>query len=576
MFIQLLRTHLRPYRGAVVLVLALQIAQTIAALYLPSLNAHIIDEGVAARDVDAIWRNGAIMLAVTAAQGVAAVVAVYFGSKVAMSVGRDLREELFERVQHFSQQDMARFGAASLITRTTNDVQQVQMFTAMTFTIIVMAPIMLVGGVIMALQEDVQLSALLLVLVPVLLIVVGLIIWRMVPSFRAMQKRIDAVNGVMREQITGIRVVRAFVRDAFEIVRYEYANRDLREVQLKVGKLMALMFPTVMLVMNASSVAVLWFGGRRVDAGEMQIGALTAFLSYIMFILMSVMMSSMMVMLAPRAAVSGGRIAEVLHTEPTILDPADPVLPEHLDGRVEFSDVGFHYPGADAPVLHEISFTATPGHTTAIIGATGSGKTTIFNLIPRLFDVTSGAVRLSGVDVRDLDPSALTELIGLVPQRAFLFSGTIASNLRFGKEDATDEELWAALEVAQAAEFVRDLGGLDTAITQGGTNVSGGQRQRLAIARALVHQPKIYLFDDSFSALDFATDAALRLALGPVTRDATVIVVAQRVSSIRDADEILVIDGGRIVDRGSHQRLLEESQTYREIVESQMSLEEAR
>ncbi|HCX86356.1 MAG TPA: multidrug ABC transporter ATP-binding protein [Micrococcales bacterium] len=576
MLIGLLRTHLRPYRGAVVVVLVLQLVQTMASLYLPNLNARIIDEGVAVGNVDQIWRIGAVMLVVTLAQAIAAIVAVYFGARTAMAFGRDVRGALFARVQKFSQQELGSFGAPSLITRTTNDVQQVQMLVMMTLTIIVMAPIMLVGGVIMALREDVELSAILLVVVPVLVVTVLLIVSRMVPYFRTMQGRIDAVNGVMREQITGIRVVRAFVRDPFEVARYAIVNADLREVQLKTGKLMALMFPTVMLIMNLSTVAVMWFGGNLVDRGDMEVGALTAFLSYIMYILMAVMMSSMMVMLAPRAAVSADRIAAVLASEPTVLSPAEPVRPAVLTGRVELDHVTFHYPGASAPVLEDVSFVAEPGRTTAIIGATGSGKTTILNLVPRLFDATQGRVLLDGVDVRDIDPTLITQLLGLVPQKAFLFSGTVASNLRFGRQDATDEELWEALRVAQSEDFVRELGGLDAPISQGGTNVSGGQRQRLSIARALVHRPKVLLFDDSFSALDYATDAALRQALVPVVRESAVIVVAQRVSTIRTADLILVLDDGRIVGRGTHSELLDTSETYREIVESQMSLEEAR
>ena len=575
MFLRLLRASLRPYWGAISIVLALQLFSTLASLWLPNLNARIIDEGIAVGDVDQIWRLGGLMLGVTLAQGVAAVIAVYFGARTAMAVGRDLRGALFERVQRFSEQELRTFGAPSLITRTTNDVQQVQMFVMMTLTIIVMAPIMLVGGVIMALQEDAQLSLLLLVIVPVLVIAVGLIIWRMVPYFRQMQTRIDEVNGVMREQITGIRVIRAFVRDRFEQARYAVANANLLDVSLKTGKLMALMFPTVMLVMNVSTVAILWFGGGLVDQGDMEVGALTAFLAYIMFILMAVMMSSMMLMLAPRAAVSAERITAVLESEPTILSPDRPVRPQRTSGHVRFEGVSFRYPGASEPVLEDLTFSAEPGRTTAIIGATGSGKSTLVGLVPRLFDATEGAVVVDGVNVRDLVPQVLSDLVGLVPQKAFLSSGTVASNLRFGRADATDEELWRVLEIAQAADFVRELGGLEAPITQGGSNVSGGQRQRLSIARAIAHRPKVYLFDDSFSALDYATDAALRAALAKVTKEASVIVVAQRVSTIRYADEILVLSRGRIVARGTHPELLESSETYREIVESQMSLEEA-
>lgn len=576
MLLRLLRTYLRPYAGAISIVLVLQLVQTLATLWLPNLNARIIDEGVAVGNVDQIWRLGGLMLAVTVAQGIAAVIAVYFGARTAMAFGRQVRGALYSRVMRFSQQEMGSFGAPSLITRTTNDVQQVQMLVMMTLTIIVMAPIMLIGGVIMALQEDVQLSALLLVIIPVLLVIVGLLVSRMVPYFRQMQTRIDAVNGVMREQITGIRVVRAFVRDEFEQRRYAVANADLRFVSLKVGKLMALTFPTVMLVMNLSTVAILWFGGHLVDRGDMEVGALTAFLSYIMYILMAVMMSVMMLMIAPRAAVSADRIGKVLHSEPTVVEPAAPVTPEQLTGRLEFQDVTFGYPGAAEPVLENITFAAEPGRTTAIIGATGSGKSTLVNLIPRLFDPTGGAVVLDGVNLRDLDPAVLTNAIGLVPQRAFLFSGTVASNLRFAAPHASDEELWEALRVAQAADFVREMGGLEAAITQGGANVSGGQRQRLSIARAIAHRPAVYLFDDSFSALDYATDAALRRDLVSVTREASVVVVAQRVSTIRTAETILVLDAGKIVARGTHLELLDSSETYREIVESQMSLEDAR
>ncbi|ROR93347.1 ATP-binding cassette subfamily B protein [Salana multivorans] len=576
MFFRLLRTSLKPYWGFIWIVLVLQLLQTLATLWLPNLNGRIIDEGVAAGDVGQIWRLGGVMLAVTFGQAVAAVVAVYFGARTAMAVGRDLRASLFERVQRFSEQEMRELGTPSLITRTTNDVQQVQMFVMMTLTIIVMAPIMLVGGVILALQENVRLSAVLLVIVPVLIIVIGLIVMRMVPYFRQMQTRIDAVNGVMREQITGIRVIRAFVRDDYEQLRYGLANGNLLDVSVKTGKLMALMFPTVMLVMNASTVAILWFGGNLVNDGTMEVGALTAFLSYIMYILMAVMMSSMMTMLAPRAVVSADRITAVLDSQPTVVPPAKPVTPRVLEGRVRFENVWFSYPGAAEAVLEELTFTAEPGRTTAIIGATGSGKSTLVGLVPRLFDATDGTVSIDGVDVRDLDPQVLSELVGIVPQKSFLFSGTVASNLRFGRPDATDEELWDVLEVAQAADFVRELGGLDAPIAQGGTNVSGGQRQRLSIARAIAHRPRVYLFDDSFSALDYATDAALRAALAAVTRESSVIVVAQRVSTIRHAHEILVLEKGRIVARGTHPELLESSETYREIVESQMSLEEAR
>ncbi|MBD7999709.1 ABC transporter ATP-binding protein [Oerskovia gallyi] len=578
MLLRLLRTYLRPYRTPIVILLVLQLVQTIATLYLPSLNADIIDKGVTQGDTAYIMRTGGVMLVISLGQVICAIVAVYFGAKVAMSFGRDVRNGLFTRVQSFSAQEMGVLGAPSLITRTTNDVQQVQMVVLMAFTIMVMAPIMLVGGVIMALQEDVELSALLLVVVPVLGIVVGLIVSRMVPYFRKMQKRIDAINGVLREQISGIRVIRAFVRERREEERFAVANDRLYDTSLRVGKLMALMFPTVMLVMNATSVAVLWFGAYRVEDG-MQIGALTAFLSYIMYILMAVMMSTMIFMMVPRAAVSAERIGEVLDTETTVVEPQTPVrLAARADrtGVITFSGVDFRYPGAEDPVLHDLTFTARPGGTTAIIGSTGSGKTTLLQLVPRLFDATAGSVRIDGTDVRDVSLQDLWSMIGYVPQKAYLFSGTVADNVRYGKEDATDEEVWEALEIAQARAFVEQLDGqLDAPVAQGGTNFSGGQRQRLAIARAIVRKPSVYLFDDSFSALDYATDAALRLALAPRTREATVLLVAQRVATIRHAEQIVVLDHGRIVGTGTHDELLATCETYQEIVYSQLSAQEA-
>lgn len=579
MLMRLLREHLRPYRGAVVAVLVLQLVQTLATLWLPSLNADIIDDGVAQGDTATIWRIGGVMLAVSLVQVVAAIAAVGIGARTAMAFGRDVRGRLFDRVQAFSQQEMGGFGAPTLITRTTNDVQQVQMVVLMTFVFLVMAPLMLVGGVIMSLREDVPLSGLLLVVVPVLVLAIGLIVSRMVPWFRRMQQRIDAVNRVMREQLTGVRVVRAFVRERAEAGRFDVANRDLYTASLATGLLMALMFPLVMLVMNVSSVGVVWFGARRVDSGEMQIGALIAFLSYIMFVLMAVMMSSMMVVMVPRAMVSAERIGEVLDAEPTVLPPQQPVAfptDPTAGGRLELRDVEFRYPGAEEPVLQGVSFVAEPGRTTAIIGSTGAGKSTLLNLVPRLYDVTGGRVLVDGVDVRDAEPDALWSRVGLVPQRPYLFSGTVASNLRFGRPDATDDELWAALEVAQARDFVEALAEqLEAPVAQGGTNLSGGQRQRLAIARALVRRPRVYLFDDSFSALDYATDAALRAALVPWTRDATVLVVAQRVATIRDADRILVLDDGRVVGDGTHDELLADNATYQEIVYSQLSAQEA-
>lgn len=576
MLMRLLRQHLRPYLQPILLLLGLQLVQTLATLYLPSLNADIIDNGVITGDTGYIMRTGAVMLGISLVQVICAIVAVYYGARTAMSFGRDVREALFTHVQTFSAREVGQFGAPTLITRTTNDVQQVQMVVLMTFTMMVMAPIMLVGGVVMALREDVLLSRLLLVAVPVLGVVVGLIIWRMVPYFRLMQKRIDAINRVLREQISGIRVVRAFVREKHEARRFATANEDLRWTSLRAGRLMALMFPTVMLVMNATSVAVLWFGADEIDTGRMQVGALTAFLSYIMYILMAVMMSTFMLIMVPRAAVAADRIGEILDTGTTVVPPERPVRPVERRGVVELRGVGYQYPGAEAAVLQDVSLLAEPGRTTAIIGSTGSGKTTLLGLVPRLFDATAGSVLIDGVDVKDIDPDVLWSMIGLVPQKPYLFSGTVASNLRYGDQDATDEDLWDALRIAQADGFVRERDGeLESAIAQGGTDVSGGQRQRLAIARALVRRPLIYLFDDSFSALDYATDAALRAALVPSTREATVIVVAQRVATIRGADQIIVLDEGRIVGCGTHTELLATCETYQEIVYSQLSVEEA-
>lgn len=590
MLVTLARKYLGPYRWAVVAVLVLQLVQTLAALYLPSLNADIIDDGVVAGDIGHIWRTGGWMLVVSLGQVVASVVAVYFGAQVATAFGRDLRRDLFHTVQTYSAREMARFGAPTLITRGTNDVQQVQMTVLMTFTIMVMAPIMLVGGVILALAEDVTMSGLLLVIVPVLAATAGVIVWRMVPHFRRMQKRIDAINSVLREQITGLRVVRAFVREQREKERFATVNEELFDTSLRAGRLMALTFPVVMLIMNLASVLVLWFGAREIEAGGMEIGSLTAFLSYLMYILMAVMMSTMIFMMIPRAAVAAERIGEVLETESSVVDPESPValVPAGASagadgdgvpaprGRVTFEDVEFRYPGAEAPVLHDLTFAAEPGQITAIIGSTGAGKSTLLNLVPRLFDATGGTVRVDGIDVRDVTQRDLGSLMGLVPQKAFLFTGTVADNLRYGKPDASEEEMWAALEVAQARDFVEALpDGLESVVAQGGATFSGGQRQRLAIARAVIRRPRIYLFDDSFSALDYATDARLRAALRPQTRDATVIVVAQRVATIRDAEQILVLDHGRIVGRGTHAELLADNPTYQEIVTSQMSLEEA-
>ena len=576
MLLRLLKTYLAPYRSALILVIVLQLVQTIASLYLPSLNADIIDNGVTKGNTTYIFQVGAIMLAVSLGQILCAIAAVYFGARAAMGFGRDVREGLFTNVQKFSGQDVATFGAPSLITRTTNDVQQVQMVVMLGLTVMVIAPIMLVGGIIMALQQDVALSGLLVVIVPVLGVTVALIVSRMVPYFRAMQKRIDRINSVLREQITGIRVIRAFVRERHEEERFGVANTELYDTSLRVGKLMALMFPAVMLIMNLSSVAVMWFGAQRINAGDMQIGALTAFLSYIMYILMAVMMSTMIFMMVPRAAVSAERITEVLDTQSSVAEPTHPIPLHDVAGRVEFTDVEFRYPGAQDPVISGLTFTAEPGQTTAIIGSTGSGKTTVMNLIPRLFDATGGTIRVDGVDVRDVAGQNLWAQIGMVPQKPFLFSGTIATNLAYGLEDATREQMWDALETAQARSFVEALAeGLDTPVSQGGTNFSGGQRQRLAIARAIIRDPRIVLFDDSFSALDYATDAALRRALAVRTKNSTMIVVAQRVATIRTAEKIIVLDHGRIVGQGTHTELLADCQTYQEIVFAQLSVEEA-
>jgi len=575
MLIRLLRAHLRPYTRPLLLVVVLQLLGTMASLYLPSLNADIIDRGIARGDTGYIVSVGGWMLLVTLVQIVCSVAAVYLGARTAMGFGRDVRAALFHRVGQFSVREVNRFGAPSLITRGTNDVQQVQMLVLLSCTMLVTAPIMCFGGVLMALQEDAQLSWLMLVCVPVLVVAVGSVIIRMVPGFRVMQTRIDEVNRVLREQITGIRVVRAFVREPQETARFEVANAELTDVATRVGRLMAMVFPIVMLVLNVSSVAVLWFGAARIDAGQMQIGALTAFLAYLIQILMAVMMATFMVMMIPRAAVCAERITEVLDTESSVAPPDRPVTPAAATGVLELRGAGFAYPGADAPVLRDVTFTAAPGTTTAIVGSTGAGKTTLLGLVPRLFDATAGEVRVDGVDVRDLDLEYLWSRVGIVPQKPYLFSGTVASNLRYGNPDATDAQLWAALEVAQAADFVRAMpDGLETPVAQGGTSVSGGQRQRLAIARVLVRRPQVYLFDDSFSALDLATDARLRAALRPVTATATVVVVAQRVASIRDADQIVVLDDGVVVGIGHHHELLATCPTYAEIVASQFSAEE--
>ncbi len=576
MLIRLLREHLRPYRRPAVLLVLLQLVQTSATLYLPTLNADIIDNGVVLGDTDYILRVGGTMIAVSLAQVVCNIGAVFYGARTASALGKDMRATVFHRVQTFSGREVGKFGAPSLITRTTNDVQQVQMLVLMSFTLMVSAPIMCFGGVFMALGQDVPLSSVLLGVVPVLAVMVGLIVRKMRPLFRTMQTRLDGVNRVLREQITGIRVIRAFVKDDYERRRFQEHNSGLTEVQLRAGRLMTLMFPTVMTVVNVSSVAVVWFGAHRVDSGHMQIGALTAFLAYLMQIVMSVMMATFMFMLVPRAEVCADRIMEVLDTDSSVVPPTDPVRTLHRHGRLELRGVGFRYPGAEAPVLQGVDLVARPGETTAVIGSTGSGKTTLLSLVPRLFDATEGTVLIDGEDVRTLEGELLARTVGVVPQHPYLFSGTVASNLRYGRPDATDEELWQALEVAQAREFVAAMeGGLDASIGQGGNNVSGGQRQRLAIARLLVHRPEIYLFDDSFSALDYATDAALRDALAHTTAEATVVIVAQRVSTIRDADRILVLDEGRVVGAGRHEELMAGNDTYREIVLSQLTEQEA-
>lgn len=576
MLIRLLRAYLRPYKKPITLLVALQFLQTCASLYLPTLNAHIIDEGVVKGDSGYILSYGALMIGISLVQVVCNIGAVFYGARTAAALGRDVRGAVFDRVQSFSAREVGHFGAPSLITRTTNDVQQVQMLALMTFTLMVSAPIMCVGGVVMALGLDVPLSGVLVGVVPVLAICVTLIVRRLRPLFRAMQVRLDTVNRVLREQITGNRVIRAFVRDEYEQQRFRKANADLTEVALGTGNLLALMFPVVMTVVNLSSIAVVWFGAHRIDSGGMQIGDLTAFLAYLMQIVMSVMMATFMFMMVPRAEVCAERIQEVLETESSVVPPVAPVTELRRHGHLELRGAGFRYPGAEEPVLRNIDLVARPGETTAVIGSTGSGKSTLLGLVPRLFDATDGAVLVDGVDVRDVGPKALARIVGLVPQKPYLFAGTVATNLRYGNPDATDEELWHALGVAQAREFVSELeGGLDAPVSQGGTNVSGGQRQRLAIARTLVQRPEIYLFDDSFSALDYATDAALRAELGRETAEATVVIVAQRVSTIREADRIIVLDEGRVVGAGRHHELMADNETYREIVLSQLTEAEA-
>jgi ATP-binding cassette subfamily B protein len=572
---RLLTTVLAKYKGLLWVVVIFQAIQAVAGLYLPTLNSDIINNGIVKQDLGYIWRIGGLMLVVTILQVAFSVIAVYFGSKVAMGFGRDVRKSLFHQVNDFSAREVAQFGAPSLITRITNDVQQVQMLVLMTCTLLLSAPFTSIGGVILAMQQDLGLSRILMFSIPILAVLLGLIIGSMVPSFRKMQERIDRINEILREQLTGIRIVRAFVREPEEKKRFSDANAAVTEVALRGGRLQALMFPTATLIINISSVAVVWFGSDRINAGLMQPGAMIAFLTYLTQILMSVMMATWMAALIPRASVSAERIQEVLNTPTSVVVSDNAITELQQTAVLQFDSVGFHYPGAELPVLDKVSFTVRAGQTLAVIGSTGSGKTTLVSLIPRLFDATSGSVLLDGVDVRDLAPEALWSRVGIVPQKPYLFSGTVASNLGYGKENATEEEMWAALRTAQAEDFVRAMpGGLDAVIAQGGSNVSGGQRQRLAIARALIRHPEIYLFDDSFSALDLATDARLREALAPSVRDAVVVIVAQRVSTIRDADQILVLEDGACVGLGTHDELLATCPTFQEIVESQAAVNE--
>ncbi|MER8234634.1 ABC transporter ATP-binding protein [Streptomyces sp. NPDC094049] len=576
MLLRLLVPRLRPHRRLLVLLVVLQLVQTLASLALPTLNAGVIDEGVLRGDTDRVLSGGAVMIAVTLLQAVVAAAATYTGARIAMGVARDLRSEVFRRVQEFSVRERGRFGAASLITRTTNDVQQIQTFTVMVLTMLVAAPLLCVGGIVMALRQDVPLAVVLLLFVPVMTGAVGTIVLRMRPLFRGMQERVDGANRVLREQITGVRVVRAFVRDRYERERFGAANDELLSVGLRAGRLQALMYPTVLIVWELATVALVYVGAHRIDSGTFQPGGLVAFLGYLLQTAMSVMMVLFLLMNMPRAEAGAERVREVLDTRSSVVPPADPVRTADGRGELEVRGAGFRYPGAEEPVLTDVGLVARPGETTAIVGSTGSGKSTLLGLVPRLFDTAGGEVLVDGVDVRRLDPALMARTVGLVPQKPYLFSGTVATNLRYGRPGASDEELWHALEVAQAADFVRESGdGLDAPVSQGGTNFSGGQRQRLAIARVLVARPRLYLFDDSFSALDPRTDARLREALREETAGATVVIVAQRVSTIREADRIVVLDRGRNVGTGTHTSLMRDNATYREIVLSQLTEEEA-
>lgn len=570
MLIDLLKEKLRPYRNLLWIVVVFQAVQSLAGLYLPTLNARIIDRGITQGDTGYIWRVGGLMLLTTLVQVLLSIAAIYFGSRASMGFGRDTRSALFHQVNSFSSREVAHFGAPSLITRITNDVQQVQMLVLMTCTLLVAAPFTAIGGLVLALQQDINLSWIIVIAIPMVVIILGTVVSKMVPTFRVMQVRIDRINEILREQLSGIRVVRAFVREPQEVARFQQANQDVTQTALRGGRLMSLMFPTATFIVNLSCVAVVWFGSNRIAAGQMKLGPMVAFLTYLAQILMSVMMATFMAALWPRAAVSAERIQEVLSTTSSVPIPTHPTLITQTRAALELRNVNFEYPGAASPVLHNISFKVAAGETLAIIGSTGSGKTTLLNLVARLFDATSGAVLIDGVDISEVAPAELWSRIGLVPQKPYLFSGTISSNLRYGKQDATEQEMWNALTIAQADSFVREMpGGLEAVIAQGGTNVSGGQRQRLAIARALIRQPEIYLFDDSFSALDLSTDAKLRAALIPHLKDSVTLIVGQRVSTIRHANQILVIEDGLVVGLGTHEELRQSCATYEEIVLSQ-------